>query len=270
MQHVFKCIFLSLTLTLPYLASAQNTREIGVQYGLSYYTGELNKAGHFNPNFSHNAYGLYYREALNSRWALRFGGVYGFVSGADSLSASDVNQNRNLSFSSRVIEGSFLVEFNFLHYHSYIQKDYFSPYLVGGFGLFRFNPIGNLNGNSYELHAIQTEGVAYSRLAAAFIIGAGIKFKFSHRILFGLEWALRRTTTDYLDDVSSFYPSDPSLMDNTTVGLSNKSFEQGNNGQNNWGSQRGNPTDKDWYGYGALSISLRLGKNPNLCHYKPE
>jgi hypothetical protein len=257
-------------LLTPILGFSQNTREIGGMIGGTYYTGELNRAGHFNPNFTHRAYGLYYREALNSRWAVRFNGVYGKVSGADSLASSDVNLNRNLSFNSRIIEGSFLVEFNFLHYHSFVQKDYFSPYLFGGLGLFHFNPIGTLNGNSYELQLIQTEGQFYRRLSTAFIIGTGIKFKFSHRILFGLEWGFRRTLTDYLDDVSGFYPEDPSNLSNTAVGLANKSFSQGNNGQNDWGSQRGNPSDKDWYAFGGLSISIRLGKNPNLCHYQPE
>lgn len=263
-------ILLIVSLSIPLPVFAQNTHELGGFYGGSYYTGELNRAGHFNPNMTHRAYGIYFREALNSRWALRIGGYMGDVSGADSLSSSEVNQGRNLSFSSRVIEGSFLVEFNFLHYHSFVKEDYFSPYLFGGLGIFHFNPTATLNGNSYELQSIQTEGIAYRKLSTAFIIGTGLKFKFSHRILFGLEWGLRRTVTDYLDDVSGFYPQDPGSMDNTAVGLSNRSFEQGNDGQNNWGSQRGNPTDKDWYSFAGLSMSIRLGKNPNLCHYQPE
>jgi len=268
-MKVFRFLYIIL-LCAPFLAAGQNTREIGGLIGGNYYTGELNRAGHFKSDVTHRAYGLYYREAFNSRWALRIGGLYGHVSGADSLSESAINQNRNLSFSSRVIEGSFLVEFNFLHYHSFVHADYFSPYLFGGFGVFHFNPIGTLNGNSYELQSIQTEGVFYRRLSTAFIIGTGIKFKFSHRILFGLEWGLRRTLTDYLDDVSGFYPDNPADLDNTTVGLANKSIEQGNNGRNDWGTQRGDPGDNDWFGFGGLSISIRLGKNPNLCHYKPE
>ena len=46
---------------------------------------------------------------------------------------------------------------------------------------------------------------------AQFVIpfGFGLKFKFSHRFMFAFEYGIRRTFTDYIDDVSTSYPDDP-------------------------------------------------------------
>ncbi len=244
----------------------QATYEIGGFGGVSYYIGELNPVGHFKPALTHRAFGGYFRQALNSRWALRYGFNYGKISGNDTYSTSVFNQNRNLSFESKLYEGNFLIEFNFLHYHSFVYKDFFSPYIFGGVGLVRFNPFASLNGNLYELHQIDTEpnGSFYLRTVLSFPFGFGVKFKFSHRILFALETGIRKSASDRMDDVSGFYP-DPANLDNIAVGLSNKS-----GGAADWGSQRGNPNDRDWYSFSGLQVSIRLGKNPRLCHYKPE
>jgi len=114
---------------------------------------------------------------------------------------------------------------------------------------------------------VQTEGVSYSRLGTAIPIGFGLKFKFSHRVLFALEWAIRKSSTDYLDDVSSFYPN-PDDMTNVAIGLSNKSVLSDQPSE--WGALRGNPTNRDWFNFTTFQVSIRLGKNPRLCHYKPE
>lgn len=246
---------------------SQSTYEIGGFYGRSYYLGELNPTGHFKSEFLHEAYGFYFRHAVNSRWAVRYNFSVGAISGNDALSNDLSAQQRNLSFDSKLYEGAFLVEFNFMHYHSFLYNDFFSPYMVMGVSMFRFNPKGTLNGNVYELATVQTEGVSYSRLGTAIPIGFGLKFKFSHRVLFALEWAIRKSSTDYLDDVSSFYPN-PDDMNNVAIGLSNKSVLSDQPSE--WGALRGNPTNRDWFNFTTFQVSIRLGKNPRLCHYKPE
>lgn len=246
---------------------SQATYEIGGFYGRSYYLGELNPTGHFKSQFMHQAYGAFFRHAINARWALRYNFSKASLSGDDAFSNDPSAVRRNLSFESELYEGSCLVEFNFVHYHSFVYADFFSPYLTTGLSLFRFNPKASLNGNIYELASVQTEGKSYSRLGVALPFGLGVKFKFTHRVLFALEWGMRKASTDYLDDVSGFYP-DPTNMDNVAIGLSNKSVLGSEPAE--WGSIRGNPNNRDWYNITSFQVAIRLGKNPRLCHYKPE
>ena len=85
------------------------TPEIGVFGGGAYYIGDLNPYTHFKQtNYS---VGVVYRNNFdNERVALRFQAIYGKVS-ANDANSNDVNQlNRNLNFSSSVLEVGPLIE----------------------------------------------------------------------------------------------------------------------------------------------------------------
>jgi hypothetical protein len=194
----------------------------------------------------------------------------GKLSGSDADATSVNQQNRNLSFYTDITEFTSQFEFNFLPYHTFVINNYFSPYLYLGIGFGWINPKTSLNGNEYELRAFLTEGQSapYNKMQLVIPFGFGFKWKLNHRFLFSCDWGLRRTFTDYIDDVSNYYPKDPTEMSTTAQALSNRTLET--DGKNIWGTQRGNPHRKDLYSFTTISFLIRVGKNPNLCRYNTQ
>ena len=86
-----------------------------------------------------------------------------------------------------------------------------------------------------------------------------MKFNISRNITGGVEWGMRRTGTDYLDDVSTVYP-DISVFDDSdnypqAVYFYDRSLSH--NGQNA-GLQRGNPSVNDWYSFAGFFIAFKI------------
>jgi hypothetical protein len=238
--------------------------------GVSYYIGELNPTGHFKPDFMHPAGGIYIRSNPGLRWCYRANVFYGKVSGNDAFSKSESIRNRNLSFYSELWEFSGQIEFNFMPFNVLDNSSVFSPYIFIGLGAFLYNPIGELNGNEYELRPLRTEGQVepYGRAALAIPFGTGIKVKFTDRISAHIEWGVRRTNTDYLDDVSTIYPY-PQDLGIIAAGLSNKAIDPNGPGKHDWGTQRGNSKNNDWYSVAGIGLTFRISKNYNLCYFNP-
>lgn len=101
----------------------------------------------------------------------------------------------------------------------------FRPYLIGGIGLFSFNPQGlyrGPNGNNtwVDLKPLRTEGQGmpetgnpeYNLYSYCIPMGIGIKYDITERLTFGIELIHRMTGTDYVDDVSKRYIN-PALFD---------------------------------------------------------
>ena len=242
--------------------------EIGPTIGNMYYIGDLNPSKQFyKPNL---AVGLMYRYHVNARLAYRFNIATGSVEASDSDSQNELLVNRNLSFSSNIQEVVGGIEF---HYHKYQmgnKKYRATTYMIFQAGLFHFNPTREFNGNEVELQPLGTEGQGtsygrkrkYSRYQLCVPIGLGAKFSLGKVANLNLDIAIRKTFTDYLDDVGSDYGVDPaafnSLNDNTAMELSNTSLD------NSRYSRRGNKSTDDWYVYYSASITFRLGKT-NKC-----
>ncbi len=245
--------------------------EIGVLLGTSYYLGELTPNQFGNLNF---AGGLVYRYNLNPHWALKLDALYGTLDGSDA----EHGKIRNLSFKSRVLEFSAQIELNFFEYLTGSKSHRFSPYIFGGVAAFNFNPQAMDNiGQWHDLQPLGTEGQgtinyptkkAYSLTQLSIPFGIGFKFSASKIICIGAEWGLRKTFTDYIDDISTTYvdknilanekgPIAGYLSDRTTelidplTGL----YRPGN--QEN--QQRGNSSNKDWYSFAGVTITVKLG-----------
>lgn len=249
---------------------SQMKTEIGVLLGQSYYLGDLNPTTQFPRGHTHISWGVILRQPINERWAFKAQYYSSKLSGSDASSKSSAAQNRNLSFETPLNEFSGQFEFNFSRYHSFIIRHHFSPYLFGGLGLGVINPRAEFNGNQYDLRELLTEGQERPYSKAQFIIpfGFGLKFKFSHRVMFALEYGIRKTFTDYIDDVSTAYPDDPVILTTTAQALSNRNINDEN--RSIWGTQRGNPGKKDFYTHTSFTLTVRLGKQPNLCKYNTQ
>jgi hypothetical protein len=246
--------------------------ELGLFGGVSYYMGELNPGKpFFMPSF---AGGLVFKHNYNARWAWRISALYGNVQADDSRSEVPSQIQRNLSFRSQVIEFSPMLEFNFFPYEVGNLNRPATPYIFGGFALFRFNPKAEYQGDLVALQPLGTEGQGtvsfpdrkeYSLINAAFPFGIGFKFH-AGRLALAIEWGLRKTFTDYLDDVSTTYV-DPDLLYATNGVLAALIADRSvvNPGEINTGRQRGNPSNKDWYSFAGITLSYKLSRKESVC-----
>ena len=229
--------------------------------GTTYYLGDLNPSKQFL--LTKPAFGIVYRYNLSTRWALKLDGLYGNVAGDDAV--AKFNVQRNLSFKSTIFEFSPQLELNFLNYMTgNKKKDYFTPYIFGGVSVFAFNPKASYNGTWYNLQPLGTEGQGttevgtqhYSLVNIAFPFGLGVKYSVGKNICIGVEWGLRKTTTDYLDDVSTTY-ADPAILkaENGPIAaiLADRSTIP-----NEPGTQRGNSNTKDWYSFAGAFITIKF------------
>lgn len=246
--------------------SGQTDFEIGVSGGISWYNGDLNPDKFFSNDYYHPAFGVQLRRNLNKRFALRWQFNYGTLSADDRSASSPFQLNRNLNFTTDIYEFASTIEFNFLEFDALINRERFSPYSFIGLAGFYFNPQTDVEGNIYELQPLATEGKSYSRINVSIPFGFGFKLAFTDRMLMSLDWGMRRTFTDYLDDVSSKYPNADEL-EGLSANLSDRSLEQAGPDGTNWGTQRGISTTKDWYSFVMASFSVRIGPKKGSCKH---
>jgi hypothetical protein len=264
-----KLIFILFLILTTFFCKAQ--MEIGVFAGGSFYMGDL------NPNVpflqTNLAYGGLVRYTVGSRWAVKVNVYKGIIAGDDSKSS--YLPERSLKFNSGIWELGGVGEFNFLPYFTGSLKNYFTPYIFGGAALLYHRPkVGNL-----DLRDFNTEGQVYSKLiwpdqytddrkysyfAFSIPFGVGIKYSFSKRIATTIEWGMRKTFTDYIDDVSMTYYeniSDPQTdATNAELLYSDPLLNHEAN------MQRGNSKTDDWYSFAGITITYSINlKNRNKC-----
>jgi hypothetical protein len=230
------------------------TQEIGIFGGGSYYLGDLNPSLHFN--MIKPAYGAFIRYNYNSRWAFKVNAYRGKVAGADAVSKT--NTTRGLSFSSFITDISANAEFNFFDYYAGMRKNIITPYIFAGFGVFFFKPTAdgvNLRDMGTEGQNVGFEGrKKYNLFSFSIPFGFGVKYSLSNRFGLAFEWGLRKTFTDYIDDVSTTYYLDGANIDpaNTANYLSDPT------GLHKPYMERGNPKTRDWYAFTGLSLTYRF------------
>ena len=265
--------------------------DFGPYIGISNYMGEFTKGSMPLWNKSKLAGGLICRFNYNPYVTFKGTAIYGQIEGSDMNYQSDVfRKRRNLSFKSDIVEFSIQAEWNLLGYENTRTSFAWSPYLFGGISVFRFNPKAQFKYNSaihdatlqgqdgdwIELQPLGTEGqettkfndkrrYALTQLSIPF--GAGVKWQLDDQWAFGFEFGLRKTFTDYLDDVSSIY------VDNIIVGgasgpmavaMKDRSQEVGETPFEN-GDMRGNSKTKDWYMIGGITLTYRIMGGRTQC-----
>jgi hypothetical protein len=179
---------------------------------------------------------------------------------------------RNLDFFSEVFELSQQVEFNFFHHDKKKEEHRFAPYALSGLGVFYFNPKAVWQGTEYELRSLGTEGqispaattIKYNPLQMFFIFGGGLKYSFNKNISLNIEVALRKTFTDYLDDVGGLYPDEDVILrydpdnGNVVISLSDRSVNQSIGIDNR---QRSSSKVKDDYMIFGIALTYTFHKN---------
>ncbi len=272
--------------------------EAGINIGPTFFLGDLGghagKGARFikdvNLQFTNIIKGGFVSVYPNNWLGFRLTAQSGFLQGQDNvINTKGVDElwrkQRNLDFKSTLTEAYFVGEFFPLMYLHRNDEDYaprLRPYGVAGIGVIHFNPQGsitNLNGDKawYYLKPLRTEGEGmaeypsrkpYSLTQPVIPVGGGLKYFFSERVNMSLELLLRKSFTDYIDDVSTEY-IDPDLFDkylsteNAVIArkIHDKTYGIVTPGVTRYepGTQRGNPNQNDSYFSVLIKVGIRIG-----------
>jgi hypothetical protein len=250
------------------------SHEFSMMGGGGFYIGELNP--HYKNMWKNSSIsgGLSYRKNFTRQLGLKLGAIYGNVEYWDKHSSNPWQQNRNLNFRNRFYEFSAIGEVNYFDYQLN-SKDWISPYLFGGIAYYMMNPEGFAEGSWIALQAMATEGQGtntgnqYKLNSISLPFGAGIKFNIYSVFGISVEWGIRKTWTDYFDDVSTVYTNPKTQLHQQgqlSVTLADQSLTSQRGNDSNEGMQRGDPSNHDCYGFLMASLNIRLDKPATNCY----
>lgn len=260
----FLLVLASLMFSFNGYSQRYSRSELGVMVGTSYYIGDLNQFRHFRD--AKLAGGLFYRYNVNSRVAIRGNFNYLRVEADDADANLELLRERNLNFKSTIWEFGTGVELNYFPFQ--IGHDRFkgTGYLFAGLSGFRMNPKTEYNGDDVALQELGTEGQGsslsqkskYSLIQIAVPFGFGGRVSLGDFASLGLEFGVRKTFTDYLDDVGAGLYVDPDALSAENGPLA---AELSNRSGNRFG-RRGNDTNKDWFFFTGATLTFKIGKKP--------
>ena len=251
-------------------AQYKPNQEFGILGGTGYYIGDMNST-HFN-NLRVSG-GITYRKNFDRRFTFKSSALYTNVYANDENSKEAIKVNRNLKFKSDIIELSGQIEFNFLPYETGNSLYNWTPFIFTGVSIFNYNPQAEgSDGQWYDLQELGTEGQGttsfpnrkkYSLTQLSVPFGGGVKIGVSDNFNIIVEYGLRKTFTDYIDDVSTTYVGIPSEFTNIAIELADPSID----GRQLAGIARGDETNKDWYSFSGITLSFRLQGKTKGCNY---
>lgn len=179
---------------------------------------------------------------FNDRFGLRASFAYARLMGDDyTFSKWNIEkfydrQFRNLHFRNDVKEFTLIGTYNLtpLYNRTYLNRNFFVPYLIFGIGLYYHSPQARIATNTtakgewYSLGGLRTGDQAkpYSKVQMVAPLGMGFKFRINQDFDLNLEGGLRITPFDYLDDVGTEeYVNPTASSDPKQVAFSNRSTE---------------------------------------------
>lgn len=137
--------------------------------------------------------------------------------------------------------------------------------------MFYYNPTAkDENGVRKKLRKLHTEGQTlvgtrkqYGSLSVCIPLGIAFKYTVNKKLSLALEYGIRYTFTDYIDDVSKTYVDKDLLAKQPNGQLAVKMANRTPNTPGNEhitapGAQRGNPKYNDAYMFGIFSLNYKL------------
>ena len=243
------------------ITNAQNLH-FNLFAGASNYSGDLQDKG-FTFSQSHFAGGFGVSYDITDHFSAQSSLTFGTISANDMYGR---NKSRNLNFSSALSEFSVGGQY----FITPISAHVLTPYVFAGLAIYHFNPYTtDTSGAKTYLRPLSTEGEGfiagkknYNLTQLAIPFGAGVKFALSDNVNVGLEVGYRKLFTDYLDDVSSTYVDQATLLANRGAEAVQLAY-RGNELKNGapypaGGTVRGGASHKDWYYFTGLTASFRL------------
>ena len=231
-----KGIILCLIVILPSLANAQRWKRQRYEWvtgiGATQFLGDVggrNQIGSdwfFDMDAASTRYiaNIGFRYAISQYVFVKTGFSFGEVSGDDRYTQEPFRNNRNLHFRSPVVEWATQIEV------SWMRESTGSRYKIrrvrgrgrkgsrvfvygfAGVALLYMNPMAKFDGKWHSLKKLHTEGQGfvpsrneYSNWQFTIPFGVGMKYSLDKKSSIGLEYGLRKTFTDYMDDVSTSY-----------------------------------------------------------------
>jgi hypothetical protein len=288
-----KPLTILLVLLLPALVNAQLIKnrwkayrtEIHIGIGPTNFLGELGGANQIGTHyfkdleFTQTRYAISggVRYKISPNFAINTHLTFAKVAGDDALTTEFYRSYRNLSFKSNIWELNATFE-------GYILKEQIghryrlrgvrgrSGFEIGvygflGAGVFRFDPKAVIDGKTVRLQPLGTEGQGliatrekYHLVQFCIPMGIGFKYSFSRRLGIGLEYGIRKTFTDYIDDVSKTYYDNNIIREQKgeiAAELADRSDRTFPN-VTAPGQQRGDPRYKDTYMFAVFNVSYKL------------
>jgi hypothetical protein len=265
-----KRIFL-VGILFPLLTHAQ--WNVNLYGGFSNYIGDL-ESSKYTTSQSNGSFGAGIQYDLTGHFSLLSNLTYGRISAADGYSKQVDLRARNLNFESVIGEWNLLLEYNLFD----LRSHRLTPYVFGGIALFHFNPYAHdTSGKKVFLRPLSTEGEGlseypnrkqYALTQFSIPFGGGIKFRVSDRVVLAYEIGMRKTFTDYLDDVSTRYVAQNVLSAERGAEAVEMAY-RGNELQDGKpypaaGTVRGGAKNKDWYYMSGLRVTIALNNgSPN-------
>lgn len=225
-------IFLTLLACRPAMSQRN---EIGLTFGGAFYMGDLNPK--LPMVLVQPGGGMLYRLNFTDHIAVRANVLYMRVEGNDMRVG--YHPFSDLSFFSDIFEFSLQAEVNFIPYQPGDLRTPFTPYVFAGAGGFTFHPKRlEPTGQVIDLFDVELNPDREVNALGSYslLFGMGLKFNITRFVSTGLEWGMRRTGTDHLDDLSEgkmllYKPST---------------------------ARRGNPKNNDWYSYFGLTLTFKI------------
>jgi hypothetical protein len=191
---------------------------------------------------------------------------YTRLSADDNETEWDKRQGRNLSVRTDLVEASLMMEFTIPNDIPVLRGLYFNA----GIGANYFKPQAEYQGVYYDLRILGTEGQVadpllepYGLFSPVIPFGFGKKFNLANGMRLCLDVSLRKTFTDYLDDVSTvYYDNSLILASSGQVAAALADPSDQNDPFNEFGitgRERGDPTNKDNYFLFGFRLEIPLG-----------
>jgi len=309
LARTFTLIFLGIIL-FSGIAEAQRWKRMRYEacYGLgaSNFLGELGGADQIGTHLMRDLDFAMTRYVLSgglrykfTKWLSGKGSMQiGMIRGDDDQTLEPSRNYRNLSFRSPIYEFAFQLEASIIKEQEGARFRLrgvkgrkwvtINTYPFVGIAGFYMNPKAQYNGVWYALQPLTTEGQGqfptrpkkYSRFQLAVPIGLGFKYGFSRRWSVSLEYGVRKTFTDYIDDVSTTYVHQKYVSAGasnvqTAVELADRA--DGGLGQTGSapnktapGQQRGNPHKNDAYMFAIFSLNYKFRQLRNRRRSRPK
>ena len=200
-----------------------------------------------------------------------------YLSGDDKKTEELYRRNRNLNFRTPIVELNGQFEWMLTRQregHRYNLRGVqgwrninIESYVFVGLGVMWFNPQGNYNGTWINLKPLCTEGqgLVYTRKPYHMVqpvipLGFGFKYAISREWSIGLEYGIRKTWCDYLDDCSATYFDNDIIRaekGDIAAYMADPNLGEVPN-QTAPNMQRGDPTDKDCYMFAELTFYYKI------------
>jgi len=247
--------------------SAQYQWDYGVRLGAANYLGDIGGKEQQRRDYfwdmhlgqTRYAVGAYGRYKFSKRFAVSGTLDHMLIQDADQYTSYIPRRTRNLNFRNRMFELSARAEFTLWYDNDVGNRGFYNPdyklFAFAGLAAYYSNPQArlvydeaekelaySLGGDTaklvpgeyvsdtwYSLRPYRTEGSTYSNFGLAIPMGIGMYFTFNKSWRIGWEICWRKTFSDYLDDVSTYYnkpaPDDASTYD-LALALQSQTYQE--------------------------------------------